>query len=248
MGAAKHNRLWGAWAVAFGSALRRHRVRSRIGPTTRFGTRQVFRNRQSDTSATSGSTKHQHEPEHRNHKNNTRRHTNSRPTNTKEHQHADHDPNGGQPGDLGTGQEHHAGEARHGEDRSRVSAQTNTGTSGATSKTEPTHTPKPIDRADSRPPQPARPRQPNNTRRHPMHNDQARRVARSVTSVADPAMTVQSAEPVAVFARRATLAAAIAERMGSPRWPKLFVGRTSQPTVAAAPGNPLRAVKHRVRA
>ena len=75
--------------------------------------------------------------------------------------------------------------------------------------------------------------------------------ARSVTSVADPGLTVQSNDSVAVFVDARTLAAA-SPKMASPMMASPMMAaqlssvETSQPTVATTPQNPLTAVTNLV--
>jgi hypothetical protein len=66
--------------------------------------------------------------------------------------------------------------------------------------------------------------------------------ARSVQSVADPTVTVQSADPVAVFADARTLAAASPTLISPMMAVQVASVDTPQPRVTAAPENPLTAV------
>jgi len=68
----------------------------------------------------------------------------------------------------------------------------------------------------------------------------------TLQSVADPAVTVQSADPVGVFVDARALAAASPKMVSPPMAKQLSSAETSQPTVATAPQNPLTAVTNLV--
>jgi hypothetical protein len=127
-----------------------------------------------------------------------------------------------------------------------VGAQTNTGTSGTTGKTEPTHPPKPTTAPTNTPAAVTKATNNHSASSAATTHPSTAASAGTVASLADPALTAQSAEPVAVFADARTLAAA-SPRMGSPMMAaQVSSVETSQPTVAAAPANPLTAVTHLV--
>src|SRR6185312_7886783 len=68
----------------------------------------------------------------------------------------------------------------------------------------------------------------------------------TLQSVADPAVTVQSADPVGVFVDARALAAASPKMVSPPMAKQLSSAETSQPTVVTAPQNPLTAVTNLV--
>jgi hypothetical protein len=135
-----------------------------------------------------------------------------------------------------------------------VSAQTNTGSTGST-ETESTHPPEPTSELEPETeepeddPTPATRSKSNDNPSASPKPTAASRIspsARTFESVADPAVTARSADPVATFADARTLAAA-SPRMASPMAAaQLSSVEMPQPTVATAPENPLTAVTNLV--
>lgn len=137
-----------------------------------------------------------------------------------------------------------------------VSAQTNTGTTEPTHTaeptTEPTETAAPTGTADPEPTQTPKgdPKPKSNTNRSTSPKTAAESgisvSARTADPVADPAVTVQSAGPVATFADARTLAAASPKMVSPMAAAQLSSVDTSPPTVATPPQNPLTAVTNLV--
>jgi Domain of unknown function (DUF4185) len=140
-----------------------------------------------------------------------------------------------------------------------VSAQTNTGTTAPTHTAEPTKTATPTPEPSQIPEteDPTEPSDPQDVPKPKPTNDRKASPkygaeqgistsARTVQSVADPTVTVQSADPVAVFADARTLAAASPTMVSPMMGAQLSSVETSQPSVATAPQNPLTAVTNLV--
>jgi hypothetical protein len=153
-----------------------------------------------------------------------------------------------------------------------VSAQTNTGTSGATGTTEPTQTPEPTtaptetasptQTADPEPTQtpetedPTESAEPEEDPTPAQSKSTAKQrassnatadpsisaSARTVQSVADPALTVQSADPVAVFADARALAAASPTNVSPMMAAQVTRSTVTEPAAPSSPPDPLTAV------
>jgi hypothetical protein len=153
-----------------------------------------------------------------------------------------------------------------------VSAQTNTGTTGTTGTTEPTHSPEPTtaptetasptETADPEPTQTPKTDEPTESPEPqeepaPAHSKSTNSQtassnvtaasgisasARTVTSVADPEPTVQSADPVAVFADARSLAAASPTMVSPMMAAQVTRSAVTEPAAPVSPPDPLTAV------
>jgi hypothetical protein len=137
-----------------------------------------------------------------------------------------------------------------------VTAQTNTGTSDSTAPkptTEPTETAAPTQTAEpTQTPETAEPAQTETPKPKPTNSKKASTkataesgtsaTARTVQSVADPTVSIQSGNPVAVFADARTLADASPTKMSPMMAARVSSLDLSQPTATTAPQNPLTAV------
>jgi hypothetical protein len=136
-----------------------------------------------------------------------------------------------------------------------VSAQTNTGTTGATTEptqaaeptTEPTETatPEPTQTPETEAPKETPKPKPTAVKKATTKTAEESTTsvaARTVQSVADPTSALQSTDPVAVFADARTLAAASLTMMSPMTAAQITSVDTTQPTATTAPESPLTAV------